>query len=259
MKGESSVISRYESKYVIPESLAREIRDYIGIACSPDKHAGQDGRYMVNNLYFDTPDMRFYYDTRYKRYTRFKPRVRYYGDHPEDVLWIELKHKVKNVTWKFRRCIDLMQWPNFLHSQSPSNGNGNKLSLADSFESVVLRFQAEPMVHVQYIREPYISELEEYCRITFDRCLTFRPACGSYALTADVPMPYWDDPITTAHAMDDSPVVLEIKTETNVPTWVIAMIRRFDLMQRGFSKYCNAVDCVHNECAFTNRTCASTF
>ncbi|HPQ71743.1 MAG TPA: polyphosphate polymerase domain-containing protein [bacterium] len=256
MSDRSTVISRYEAKYVIPESLALRIRDAIGITCSPDKHAGPDNRYMVNNLYLDTPDLRFYYDTRLKRFTRFKPRVRYYGACPNDFLWVELKHKVKNVTWKIRRRINLHEWPHNLTDYVPNGNNGHLYSLADSFEAAVLRMQAQPVVHVQYIREPYVSELEEYCRITFDRCLTYRPACGSYALTASDAMAYWDDPITTAFCGDDSPVILEIKTETNVPFWVIALIRRFGLQQRGFSKYCNAMDNILGAYDYCDRLCA---
>ena len=33
-------------------------------------------RALVNNLYFDTPDMRFYWDTKHRRLNRFKPRLR---------------------------------------------------------------------------------------------------------------------------------------------------------------------------------------
>jgi len=256
MDRQGMIISRYESKYVISESLAHEIRDYIRGICSPDKHVEADGRYMVNNLYFDTPDLRFYYDTRLKRFTRFKPRVRYYGPHPGDLLWIELKHKVKNVTWKFRRTVNTAEWPACLFDRFPTNGNGRLPSLADTFEAVVMRFHAEPVIHVQYIREPYVSDLEEYGRITFDRCLTYRPANGRYELTSDCPMLYWDDPITMAHCCDESPVVLEIKTETNVPLWVIALIRRFDLQRRGFSKYCNAVDHVLGAHGYCDRRCA---
>ncbi len=80
MTHDDLIVSRYESKYVVPEALARRVRDFIQPMCSLDKHAGADGRYMVNNLHFDTPDLRFCYDTRQKRFTRFKPHMRYYGE-----------------------------------------------------------------------------------------------------------------------------------------------------------------------------------
>ena len=43
----------------------------------------------------------------------------------------------------------------------------------------------------------------------------------------------------------ESPVLLEIKVETLVPYWASEMIRKFNLMQRPFSKYCYGVDHAH--------------
>jgi len=236
-----SVISRYESKYLISRETAQGIRDYIRPVCSPDKHAGPDGLYTVNNLYFETADLRFYYDTKFKRFNRFKPRVRYYGDRPEGFLWLELKHKFKNVTWKTRRSLPVEEWES-LFEEAQSNGGGRFIDLRDSFEDAVLRFSASPIVHVRYVREPYVSDLENYCRITLDRSLTFRPAHGSFELAAPEGFEGYDDVITTSYEEDESPVLLEIKTETEIPFWVVTMIRRFGLQQRGFSKYCYALD-----------------
>ena len=55
---------------------------------------------MVNNLYLDTPDRRFYYDTKYRKLTRFKPRVRYYGTKPDEFVMLELKNKHNSIIWK---------------------------------------------------------------------------------------------------------------------------------------------------------------
>ena len=57
----------------------------------------------------------------------------------------------------------------------------------------------------------------------------------------DSDMSYYDDPVTTMNF--ESPVVLEIKTETFVPTWALDLVRSFGLVQSGFSKYCYAIDC----------------
>ena len=237
------IISRYESKYLIPESTARAVRDAIRGLCVPDRNADASGVYVVNNFYFDTPDLRFYHDTKFKQYNRFKLRVRYYGDVPEGNLWLEIKHKIRNITWKTRRPCPLAQWESIFEAGQGGGGlNGQPLSLRDSFENAVLRFGAEPRVHVRYLREPYLCDFESYCRITFDRNLSFRPTHGSLDLVSSEPFMYYDDAVTSLAEDDDSPVILEIKTETQVPPWIMGLIRRFQLQQRGFSKYCYAVD-----------------
>jgi hypothetical protein len=235
------VISRYEAKYLIDERTARAIAKNIRGYCSPDEHVDANGRYIVNNLYLETSELRFYYDTKFKEFNRFKPRVRFYGMEPESYLWVELKHKIKNVTWKTRRRIGVSEWPGLLQMSESFEGPARKVQLTDSFEGVVMRFQARPMLHVRYVREPYVSNFENYGRVTFDRCLTFRLAHGSYDLSSDCEMCCYDDSETTMYS-DESPVILEIKTETLVPKWVVQLIQRFDLTQRGFSKYCYAID-----------------
>jgi hypothetical protein len=236
------IISRYEAKYVIDERLARAVRDGIRGYCSPDEHVDANGRYTVNNLYFDTPDLRFYYDTKFKQYNRFKPRVRFYGQAPDSYLWVELKHKIKNVTWKTRRRINVGEWPKLLEVSEPFAGPARIIRLTESFEDAVMRFQARPILHVRYVREPYVSNFDNYGRVTFDRCLTYRLAYGSFDLNPDSDMMCYDDCESTLVHSDDSPVILEIKTETLVPRWVIELVQRFELNQRGFSKYCYAID-----------------
>jgi hypothetical protein len=239
----SEVVSRYEAKYLVPETLAQAIRDQVRGLCSPDRHAGPDGRYLVNNIYFDTLDLRFYHDTRFGQYTRFKPRIRFYGPEPGDVVWLEIKHKVRNVTWKVRRRADSALLPGLFDGASPPQYSGQAVvSLFDSFEDVVERFGARPLLQVRYVREPFVSDLDDYGRITFDRCLNCRPLLGADSLVAGAPFVPFDDPVSTGYRSGDSPVLLEIKTDVNVPSWVTTLVRTFGLMRRGFSKYCVALE-----------------
>ncbi len=236
------IIQRYELKYTITESLARQIREYIRPICSLDRHASPETRgYTVNNLYFETPDLRFYYDVKFRRLMRVKPRVRFYGKKAEDFCWLELKHKFNNVIWKRRNMIPLAQWPAILEREPQPPGPTLCKERPETFEEILGVFGARPLLHVRYFREPYVSEIEEYGRVTFDRRLCYQKAHGSTQLEADEhSMLYYDDPISTRN--DDSPVILEVKTTQSVPLWMLNMIRQFGLLQRGFSKYCYAVD-----------------
>ena len=107
-----SKIRRYELKYTITEGLASEIRDYISTICTLDKHVppGEKG-YIVNNLYFDTDDLRFYHDTKHRKLTRYKPRARFYGDKATDYIWPEIKFRNASVIWKLRYSIPVEEWP----------------------------------------------------------------------------------------------------------------------------------------------------
>ncbi len=87
----------------------------------------------------------------------------------------------------------------------------------------------------------HVTTLEDYGRVTFDRRLCYRAVHGSADLDYNEPdMLYYDDPVTTYSP--DSPVLLEIKVEPHVPWWIIALIQKFKLNQRPFSKYCYGID-----------------
>lgn len=242
MNDDLSRIRRYELKYTITEAMALAIRAYIQPIFSLDKHADPAvSGYTVNNLYLDTPDLRFYRDVKFRRTTRFKPRVRYYGHKPEVFAMLELKYKQNSIIWKTRRRIPLDQWPGVLSSQASTRTEPVIKTRPDTFEDAVQIYGAEPVLHVRYFREPWVSEIDDYGRVTFDRKLSCRSAMGAYELeSADREMIYYDDPATTNHP--DSPVILEIKTERFVPLWAIDIIRKFELRQRGFSKYCYVID-----------------
>jgi len=237
-----SKIRRYELKYTIPESTVDGIRDYISNFCVLDKNvpAGQN-RYIVNNLYFDTYDLRFYHDTKFRKLTRFKARARYYGMTASGYIWPEIKYKHANIVWKVRRKISTNEWVQQFIPQVFESLAGDVRTRVNCFEDVIYWFDARSITHVRYVREPYVSIQDDYGRITFDRHLCYRLTHGSVELNYNEnDMRYYDDPFTTQNP--ESLVLLEIKVESLVPYWVIKMIKKFELQQRPFSKYCYSID-----------------
>ena len=56
---------RYECKYLIPESLAVEIRRYIRPFVDVDPHAADsaDRSYDITSLYLDAPDLKLFWES----------------------------------------------------------------------------------------------------------------------------------------------------------------------------------------------------
>ncbi len=239
-------IRRYELKYTITESIADDIKDYISNVCHLDKHVPEgDTGYTVNNLYFDTPDLRFYHDTKFRKLTRYKPRARYYGMKVGDSIWPEIKYRQGSIIWKKRYCIPVECWPALFHTELSSETTCEIKNRINRFEEIIHWHGAQPILHVRYFRQPYVTQLESYGRVTFDRNLSYRQVNGSIELDYhEKDMLYYDDPITTIN--HESPVLLEIKVETMVPQWAINLIKRFNLVQRPFSKYCYGIDHLRN-------------
>ncbi len=247
MEADLNDFRRCELKYTVPGSLALAIRDYIQPLFSLDEHASsKQGGYLVNNVYLDTPGLRFYYDTKFRQETRLKPRVRYYGPEPDNFLALEVKHRHNAISWKRRRQIPADEWPGVLEVSKSERTTPSFIDLPETFEEVNHLYCTAPVLHVRYFREPYTSDVDEYGRITFDRALRYRLAHGSSELRgSDDDMTYYGDQASVQE--EDSPVVLEIKTAAFIPHWATDLIRRFSLVQRGYSKYCYVIDaCLEN-------------
>ena len=248
------VIKRYENKYLIPESLCDEIRRNISFFCVPDPQS-VDGKgfYQIHSLYFDTPTLSFFRDNKNRVPVRIKPRVRYFGDKPVDFVWLEVKRRVKNIVWKKRQRISLELWPDILTLSTPPKDPieyvDNEPSIEhslDSFLDVINAYGAIPIAHVRYLREAYVSEIDNYVRITFDRRLCGCLAHSRTDLSIDEHELLWtDDPATCDFS--NSPVILEIKCEVIFPRWVADLIQKFHLVRQGFSKYCNTIEIAHAE------------
>lgn len=242
MANEPAPARRYELKYTVTEDQAAEIRHFIRpLFCLDPNVPAEQGSYTVNSVYMDTPGLRFYHDTRLRQLLRFKPRIRYYGTHPVDSATLEVKFRHDRTVWKARQRISMNQWPKVLETRRSERTTPRFGTLPQSFIEVHQVFGTEPVLHLRYQREPFVSEVDTYGRITFDRAMRYRLLRGSYDLLCDdVEMAYYDDAITAQWG--ESPVVLEIKTESLVPFWALDLIKRFSLVQRGYSKYRYVID-----------------
>jgi hypothetical protein len=237
-------IRRYELKYTVSEEVACAIREYVKDICTYDKHVlpGTDG-YIINTLYFDTPDLRLYHHAKIRRLNRYKTRVRYYGLQPAEDLWTEVKYRSGNVIWKRRCRVPLEFWPKLIEPELTTLQQPIIKDRLDTFDELVLWLGAQPTLHVRYFREPYVTELEDYGRITFDRRICCAPAEDTYHLEYnEQDMIYFDDAFHTRE--DDSLVVLEIKVCTSIPKWIIELIHKFNLKQRPYSKYCYGIESI---------------
>ena len=169
-------------------------------------------------------------------------RIRTYGH--TGPAYLEVKRKVVSVIAKTRVAVDraLVEDAAFGFAD-PIDSSPDALARLEHFAHFLAITGAEPQIIVRYEREAYVSDVDRYARVTFDRHITATRATD-YALAGD--------PDERLHHLDESwrydnlrsPVVLELKCETAVPVWLSAIIQRFELRQKGFSKYCFGIDSV---------------
>lgn len=97
--------NRFELKYLVPVDQAAEIRDELAERMDTDPHSPVGG-YGVWSLYYDSPQLRFYWEKIEGLKFRRKLRIRHYGNldgvTDDSMVCVEIKQRVNRVTQKRR-------------------------------------------------------------------------------------------------------------------------------------------------------------
>ena len=238
-----TIPGRFELKYTIPADRIDAIVDFLSPYCVFDRHSAdaENGFYLINSLYFDSPAYYFLRQRILRAENRFNMRVRTYGANPELPYFLEVKQRTGDLVRKFRGQLFDSDLKTFLGENlaSPGPAGGDNDESADLFRRTAHRYNASPVVLVQYLHKALVSVCDEYARVTFDlglRCAERR----SYD-----PLPVEEDmiPCDTPACFDGGcGVVLELKCHaSHVPLWMIDLVKQFHLTRRGFSKYANCL------------------
>ena len=232
------VLDRYELKYLIPYSMVEPISAYVAHFCDMDYYStiSENGFYLINSLYFDTPTFLF---TRRKEEgypNRFSLRVRSYGEKPKAPYYFETKEKFLDFCKKRRGRVPIENWSDLLfdpsmvtefeHASDPH---------IQRFISLATTYNASPVILTQYRRRAYLSTLDDYARVTFDCKLRFQHETRYNVHPDERHMNCYDHPDTFLDPGHN--VILELKCERKIPVWMIELIRRFNLTRSGFSKF----------------------
>jgi hypothetical protein len=229
----SDIPARHELKYVIPEWQGDDVRRAIAPFCVPDAHARQDRGYAIHSLYLDTPTLALFRMAQERRASRWKARIRWYDDATS--LFLELKRKDHDVVTKTRAVIPAAGWRDRLDAPLPADATPAERVFRDRLE----HYQLLPSVMVRYQREAWLSTVDAYARVTFDRRIVCQP-WQDWSLAADERS--WlalDDARSLAGVT--AGVLLELKCPRAVPRWLAQLTRSLGLRKARYSKYCRGV------------------
>ncbi len=98
---------RFEMKYLITESSADAIRDYLRGPLTLDEHDDPNNPqgYAVCSLYLDSPQLTLYDQTIKGHKNRFKLRIRFYDNDPDGPAFLEIKRRENEVIRKQRATV----------------------------------------------------------------------------------------------------------------------------------------------------------
>ena len=227
---------RYEFKYLIPEWQVDVVRRAIEPFCVLDPNSAKtpSHTYAIQSLYLDTANRDLYRISRERRARRWKARIRHYDG--SETVFLEIKNKDHDMVKKPRARIPVAGWVERVHGRlHPDASPAERL-----FCQRVERYYLVPTLMVRYQREAWLSVVDSYARVTFDRHVVCQP-WTDWSLDAD---PRNWVALDGERSMLGVPqgVVLELKCLSAVPRWLSNVTRTAGLSKTRYSKYCKGVE-----------------
>ena len=105
------------------------------------------------------------------------------------------------------------------------------LAALQRFNLLLLDLNARPRAHNHYLREAWVSPVDNSIRVTFDRNIRLEPCFSAHPVVG----------VTRAVRVFPEFTVLELKFTNRFPNWFQEMVRRFDLVQFSSAKYAEGV------------------
>jgi hypothetical protein len=226
--------NRYEIKYLLDEFKVPELREAVAEHMSSDPYSPIGG-YPVTSLYYDTADLRFYWEKIEGLRFRRKLRMRLYGEPSECTeetpVQVEIKQRVNRVTQKRRLALPYATARRWLDEHVPPECQGTERAFVDEVSTLIGNLDLRPIVTTGYRREAFVGrDADLGLRVTIDHRVHGRDRDFHFASGAQ-----------NRFIIPPRLAIVEIKANERVPYWVTDLAARIDMSVVRISKYCQSV------------------
>lgn len=238
MKTDHFQAQRFELKYRVSDSVAAQIRDFVGGYLEYDEYSRDcpGHAYLNHSLYLDSDDLRLYWDVVNGLKNRYKLRLRYYDDNPESPVFFEIKRRVNDAILKQRCPVRRAAVKTLLCGQLPApedlcSARSEAFAAIQEFCRLMADLNAAPKVHVSYRREAWADRDRNSVRVTLDHELCCAPRFTPELTTG----------IEGAVRPFARQFILELKFTARYPVWFRELVESFETTQSGCAKYAETI------------------
>lgn len=219
-----NIFKRHELKYLISAEQRAVIEQYLSEYMIPDEH----GESTICNIYYDTDNFRLIRRSIEKPMYKEKLRLRSYGKSADDkIVYLELKKKYDGVVYKRRISLTCKEAVDFMEGRTDLKEDtqiGREIKYFIKYYETL-----KPRVYLCYDRTAYFSSVNRDLRITFDRNILWRTE------GLDLRNDHYGTDI-----LKEGQSLMEIKSGTAMPLWLVDIINKTGVRRSSFSKYGNA-------------------
>ncbi|MGW0460783.1 VTC domain-containing protein [Streptomyces tendae] len=228
--------NRFELKYLVPVEQAAEIRDELAERMDRDLHSPVGG-YGVWSLYYDTPQLRFYWEKIEGLKFRRKLRIRHYGDldgvTDESPVCVEIKQRVNRVTQKRRITLPYGVARQLCDGRELVEHSAKESAFVQEVLELIVRLNLQPTAITGYQREALVGrDADTGLRVTFDRRVRGRDRDFHFGIRTP------ENRFTIPPHMS----VMEIKVNERTPHWITDLAARRNLNLVRISKYVQSIE-----------------
>ncbi|MFI2228681.1 polyphosphate polymerase domain-containing protein [Nocardia testacea] len=227
--------NRYEIKYFVDELRVPELRRELVSRMDSDPYSPHGG-YPVTSLYYDTPDLRFYWEKIEGLKFRRKLRMRLYGEPAEcndrTPVQIEIKQRVNRVTQKRRIALPYSAALRWLNGREEIECAPAQRPFVNEVTTLVGNLDLRPIVTTGYLREAFVGrEADLGLRVTIDHRVHGRDRDFHFASGAQ-----------NRSTIPPKLAIVELKANERVPYWATDLTARLNMSVIRVSKYCQSVE-----------------
>lgn len=227
--------NRYEIKYFLPETQIPEFKESVQQRMDADAYANERSK-RITSLYYDSDDLRFYWEKIEGLRFRRKLRIRVYGEpdsiNDDSIVFVEIKQRVNRVTQKRRIPLPYAKARMLCDKKTDPEYPGVRQSFVNEVLALCEMGDLLPTVITTYHREAYVGiDADLGLRITMDHRVQGRDKdfnLGSRAENKFIIPPYLS--------------IVEVKANERIPTWFTDLAAKMSLDVIRVSKYCKAIE-----------------
>lgn len=222
------VFNRYENKYIVTDSVVRQLQKRLAQHMELDNYNKQQETYTVTNLYYDTTDNHLIRTSLQKPLYKEKLRLRSYGiPSSNEQVYVEIKKKVAGLVNKRRSALQLNEAYAFLNTAIlPDAQPYQNLQVLREIQYMLQMHQLRPALYLAYERIAYFGREQFDVRVSFDRNIRTRRHQLELESGQDgVPL------------LADDLWLMEIKVAHSIPLWLCDLLAQYQIYPTSFSKY----------------------
>ncbi|BDS08783.1 VTC domain-containing protein [Oceaniferula spumae] len=236
-------VDRTEFKFLIPLTMRDEVIEVVSKHAGYDEEAGGSSQYPIISQYYDNDHRDCYWEKQRGQKSRRKLRIRVYGSSDSDIpptTFIEVKHKCdgrgvkRRLRLPMEDALELVEGGTAKMLEDGGDLSRYERMVVEEIINLVEQRDFKFLCTMRYDRQAFVGgEDAPDLRITFDTGIACR--FEKQELQAD-------DDRFEHYLLNKDQCIMEVKTNSVVPTWLRQLVGEKHLVRQSFSKFCTALE-----------------